>query len=80
LRPSVNTLRQLPDDAQAWKLKDSKGKVVLVNFWATWCPPGRKEMPDLQSPYKKFKDKGFVVLAISDEDAAKVKPFVRSRT
>jgi thiol-disulfide isomerase/thioredoxin len=65
---------------QKWKLKDLKGKVVLVNFWATWCPPVRKEMPYLQSLYKKFKDRGFVVLAISDEDAAKVKPFVRSRT
>ena len=64
---------------QTWKLKDLKGKVVLVNFWATWCPPCRKEMPDLQSLSKKFKDKGSVVLAISDEDAAKVKPFVSAQ-
>jgi thiol-disulfide isomerase/thioredoxin len=49
---------------------------VLVNFWATWCAPCRKEMPDLQSLYKKYKDKGFVVLAISNEDESKVKPFV----
>jgi len=60
---------------QKWELKDLKGKVVLVNFWATWCAPCRKEMPDLQSLYKKHKDKGFVVLAISDEDESKVKRF-----
>jgi thiol-disulfide isomerase/thioredoxin len=56
-----------------------EGQGSAGQFLATWCPPGRKEMPYLQSPYKKFKDKGFVVLAISDEDA-KDKPFVRSRT
>jgi len=62
-----------------WTLKDLRGKVVLVNFWATWCPPCRKEMPDLQTLYARFKDQGLVVLAISDEDAGKVKPFVAER-
>lgn len=66
---------------KAWNLKDLRGKVVLVNFWATWCPPCRKEMPDLEELYRRFKDKGqgFVVLAISDEDAAKVSPFLAER-
>jgi len=59
-----------------WNLKSLRGKVVLVNFWATWCPPCRKEMPDLQSLYNRFKDQGFVILAISDEEASKVKPFL----
>ena len=63
-------------DGSAWTLKELRGKVVVLNFWATWCPPCRKEMPDLETLYQQFKDQGLVVLAISDEDAAKVKPFV----
>ena len=59
-----------------WTLKSLTGKVVLVNFWATWCPPCRKEMPDLETIYRRFEERGLVILAISDEDASKVKPFI----
>jgi peroxiredoxin len=62
-----------------WHLRDLKGKVVLVNFWATWCPPCRKEMPDLQALYDKYSDQGFLVVSISDEEAAKVQPFITER-
>ncbi len=62
-----------------WNLRGLKGKVVLVNFWATWCPPCRKEMPDLEALYQKYKDQGFVVLSISDEESAKVSPFIAER-
>ena len=64
---------------RSWHLQELRGKVVLVNFWATWCPPCRKEMPDLQALFDKYKEQGFVILAISDEDAAKVSPFIAER-
>jgi thiol-disulfide isomerase/thioredoxin len=64
---------------KTWTLHDLKGKVVLVNFWATWCPPCRKEMPDLDALYKQFKDQGLVILAIDDEEAAKVTPFLKEK-
>jgi len=71
------TLRDL--QGKSWHLRDFKGKVVLVNFWATWCPPCRKEMPDLQALYDKYKDQGFLILSISDEEVAKVSPFIAER-
>jgi peroxiredoxin len=58
-----------------WTLRDLRGKVVLVNFWATWCPPCRKEMPDLEALFNEFKNQGLVILGISDEEAAKVAAF-----
>jgi peroxiredoxin len=77
-----NSRRDLADftladlDGKPWTLKEQRGKVVLLNFWATWCPPCRKEMPDLEKLYQQFKDQGLVILAISDEDASKVRPFI----
>jgi peroxiredoxin len=71
------TLKDL--SGKTWNFADLRGKVVLVNFWATWCPPCRKEMPDLDALYRRFESKGFVVLGISDEEAAKVEPFVHER-
>lgn len=61
---------------KSWTLSSLRGKVVLVNFWATWCPPCRKEMPDIETLYNRFKDQGLVVLAISDETPEKVNPFI----
>lgn len=68
------TLKDL--DGKSWTRSSLKGKVVLVNFWATWCPPCRKEMPDIEALFHEFKDKGLVVLAISDEEEKVVRPFI----
>jgi thiol-disulfide isomerase/thioredoxin len=56
-------------------LSQLKGKVVMVNFWATWCPPCRKEMPDLDAIYEHYKDQ-LVILSISDEEMFKVGTFI----
>jgi thiol-disulfide isomerase/thioredoxin len=63
-------------NGKSWNLKSLRGKVVLVNFWATWCPPCRKEMPDLQALSKDYAKQGLVVLGITDEDPATVKAFL----
>lgn len=58
-------------------LDDYLGKVVLVNLWATWCPPCREEMPTLQTFYEKYKQDGFVLIAIDQEETLEVvTPFV----
>jgi len=49
-------------------LTDYSGQVVLVNLWATWCPPCKEEMPTLQAFYNKHKEEGFVIIAINDGD------------
>ena len=61
---------------KSWTLKDLRGHVVLINFWATWCPPCRKEMPDLDALYQRFQSQGLIVLAISDEPPTTVTTFL----
>jgi thiol-disulfide isomerase/thioredoxin len=59
-------------------LAEYRGQVVLVNLWATWCPPCREEMPVLQAYHNKYMNKGFTIIAINDGDpTADVKQFVQ---
>jgi thiol-disulfide isomerase/thioredoxin len=58
------------------RLADYKGKVVLVNIWATWCEPCRNEMPQLDKLYQSRKASGFVVLGISEETIEKQQAFL----
>lgn len=63
------TLRTL--DGQKLRLGEQRGRVVLVNFWATWCGPCRREMPLLEQIYQRYKGLGFTLLAVNvEEDSA----------
>lgn len=65
-------------DGKEQRLSQYRGKVVLVNFWATWCKPCTTEMPAMQATYDKLRDKEFVVLAINElEDEAKVREHIK---
>ena len=57
-------------------VKDGKN-IYVVEFWATWCPPCRQSIPHLTTIQKDFKDKGVVVIGVSDERPSTVKPFVK---
>jgi peroxiredoxin len=80
--PAVGTtaedFRLVDLEGKSQSLSQYRGKVVLVNFWATWCKPCTTEMPAMQATYDKLRDKGFVVLAINElEDDAKVRDHIK---
>ena len=50
---------------ETYTLSDLRGNAVLVNFWASWCPPCRSEMPAMQQVYDDFREQGFIVLAVN---------------
>jgi len=56
------TLKDL--DGNTVSLSDLRGKVVFLNFWATWCPPCRAEMPDIEALHQKYRDQGVVILGV----------------
>lgn len=60
-------------------LSSMKGKVVLLNFWSTGCDPCKEEMPQFQELYKKYKDKGFVIIGVSLDPPGYVKWFVQAK-
>ena len=64
-------------DGEKISLQDHVGKAVLINFWATWCPPCRAEIPDIQATYEARQGDGFVVLGVNvEESRATVEQFM----
>ncbi len=55
-------------DGRKHRLSDYRGKVVLLNFWATWCPPCRREMPSMEHLYQKLEGEPFMVLAVDQQE------------
>jgi peroxiredoxin len=82
IRPSRQKLAEdftlATSDGKSFRLSDHRGKTVLVNFWATWCPPCREEMPAMERLYRQHKDQGLVLVAVSlDADPQVVTPYLR---
>jgi cytochrome c biogenesis protein CcmG/thiol:disulfide interchange protein DsbE len=64
-------------DGARLTLHSLRGQVVLINIWATWCPPCRAEMPAIQQAYAAYRDRGLVVLAVNQrEEATAIAPFL----
>jgi len=74
--PNALALKDL--DGKPHSLADYKGRVVLINFWATWCPPCRAEMPSMQRLKEAMKDRPFTILAVDmAESEADVRQFLK---
>lgn len=79
-RPTPAADFTVPDlTGQPLRLGDFKGAVVFLNFWATWCPPCKEEMPSMERLYRRYKNKGFTILAVSIDSgsAAPVAAFAK---
>jgi peroxiredoxin len=65
-------------DGSSQSLSDLRGQKVMVNFWATWCPPCMAEMPDIQQAYDQYHDEGFMVLAVNrNEELGRIGTFAQ---
>ena len=63
-------------NGQKHRFSDYRGKIILVNFWATWCPPCRKEMPGFNRVYQQWKSHNFVILGIAMDNPDAVRTFI----
>src|SRR5512134_4026692 len=64
------------------KLSDLRGQAVLINLWATWCPPCRAEMQSIEKVYQEYKEEGFTVLAVNmtnQDTLSAIQPFVKEQ-
>lgn len=76
-RPAAPSFKLLNMDGQEVSLEKLRGQVVLINFWATWCPPCRREMPSLQRLWQKLEKSGLKIVAVNvGEDADTVLSFM----
>jgi peroxiredoxin len=66
--PSTPEFALLNPEGKKFALKDFRGKIVFLNFWATWCAPCREEMPAMERLYQEFKQRNFVILAVNIKD------------
>ncbi|GIW43140.1 MAG: thioredoxin [Candidatus Binatia bacterium] len=66
-------------DGRTVRLEEFRGKILFLNFWATWCPPCREEMPAMQRVYERFRQRPFAMLAVSEDTSAEpVREFVNA--
>ena len=67
-------------DGNSLTLSDFKGKVIILDFWTTWCPPCRREIPDFVELYEKYKDEGLLIIGVSLDggDSRSVKQFSKN--
>ncbi|CAM3742256.1 peroxiredoxin family protein [Mesobacillus zeae] len=87
LAEGLKTENRAPDfsltdiNGQEVRLSDYKGKKVLLNFWATWCPPCRAEMPYMEEMFKEHKNEGYEIVAVnmtsSEKNKGNIEPFVK---
>lgn len=74
---AIFSLRSLDSNDESWNFADKRGKILVINYWATWCPPCRFEMPGLVNVSKEFKQKGVEFVGVTlDEDLSLVPPFI----
>jgi cytochrome c biogenesis protein CcmG/thiol:disulfide interchange protein DsbE len=83
--PALQSGAMAPDftlntsQGESYHLSELRGQAVLVNLWATWCPPCRQEMPAIQSVYREYREQGFIVLAINitiQDNPLNIMPFM----
>jgi len=82
-KPAINTkplftAQLINPQGVKQNISQYQGKIIVLNFWATWCPPCREEMPELSALYQEYKNKNVVVLGVALDDLASVITYLKS--